>query len=82
MKEDSTPRSDSGDEVEMHSLDCHPEQAFVAQRKPGLSGVEGDLGEPREVSCSLRRNKRVARFLTKTHRYRESHSVDRCAGSP
>ena len=29
---------------------CHPEQAFLAQRKPALGEVEGDLGEPRESS--------------------------------
>jgi len=29
-------------------FDYHPEQAFSAQRKLALSGVEGDLGEPRE----------------------------------
>jgi len=26
--------------------DCHPEQAFFAQREPALSAAEGDLGEP------------------------------------
>jgi hypothetical protein len=29
---------------------CHLEQALFAQRKPALSEVEGDLGEPRGVS--------------------------------
>jgi len=52
-------------------FDCHPEQAFFAQRKPALSGVEGDLGEPREGPRSLRTNKfaRLARFLAKLHHY-------------
>jgi hypothetical protein len=38
---------------------CHPEQTLFAQREPGLSEAEGDLGEPREGSRSLRRNNRA-----------------------
>jgi hypothetical protein len=40
-------------------LCCHPEQAFFAQRKPGLSEAEGDLGEPRVAARLLRRNNRA-----------------------
>jgi hypothetical protein len=36
-------------------FDCHPEQAFLAQREPALSEVEGDLG---------RVARRVASFAT------------------
>jgi len=43
----------------MVQFDCHPEQAFFARRKPALSGVEGDLGEPRGGSRSLRPNNRA-----------------------
>jgi hypothetical protein len=38
---------------------CHPERALFAQREPGLSEAEGDLGEPREASRFLRRITRV-----------------------
>jgi len=41
------------------------EQAFFAQRKPALNAVEGDLGEPREGSPSLRRNNRAFGSLPK-----------------
>jgi hypothetical protein len=38
---------------------CHPERALFAQREPGLSEAEGDLGKPREASRFLRRITRV-----------------------
>ena len=37
----------------------HPERALFAQREPGLSEAEGDLGKPREASRFLRRITRV-----------------------
>jgi len=37
----------------------HPAQAFFAPREPGLSEAEGDLGEPRGASRSLRRINRA-----------------------
>jgi len=36
-----------------------PEQAFFAQGEPALSEVEGALGEPRDVSHSLRHHIRA-----------------------
>jgi len=40
-------------------LICHPEPAFFAQPEPALSAVEGDLGEPRELSRAARQNNRA-----------------------
>jgi hypothetical protein len=38
---------------------CHPEPAFFAQREPGLSEADGDLGEPRvSTEPALRERKR------------------------
>lgn len=39
------------------NINCHPEQASVAQREPVLSEVEGDLGGP------IRADARKARIL-------------------
>ena len=38
---------------------CHPEQAFVAQREPVLSEVEGDLGAPIRAPSAVEGKARI-----------------------